>query len=107
IDQNVTLFTASDFNRTFPSNGQGSDHAWGSHHFVVGGAVKGGQMVGTFPDITVGGADDVGNGQFIPTTSIDQLGASIAAWYGVSSTDQDTLFPLLGRFATRTLPLFV
>jgi uncharacterized protein (DUF1501 family) len=106
IAENVTLFTASDFNRTFPSNGKGSDHAWGSHHFVVGGAVKGGQMVGQFPDITVDGPMDVGNGQFIPTTSVDQMSASIASWFGVGNSDLDLLFPLLNRFSPRTLPLF-
>jgi uncharacterized protein (DUF1501 family) len=106
ISENVALFTASDFSRNLPSNGKGSDHAWGSHHFVVGGGVKGGQMVGKFPDLTVGGPDDAGNGAWIPTTSVDQLGASVAQWFGVSPTDSDTLFPLSGRFASRTLPIF-
>jgi uncharacterized protein (DUF1501 family) len=106
ISENVTLFTASDFSRNLPSNGKGSDHAWGSHHFVVGGAVKGGQMIGKFPDLTVGGPDDANNGAWIPTTSVDQLGASVAQWFGVSPTDSDTLFPLSGRFASRTLPIF-
>jgi uncharacterized protein (DUF1501 family) len=107
VSENTTLFTASDFNRNLPSNGKGSDHAWGSHHFVVGGGVKGAQMVGSFPNLTIGGPDDAGNGAWIPTTSVDQLGASMAQWFGVSQTNSDLLFPLAARFNTRTLPLFV
>jgi uncharacterized protein (DUF1501 family) len=107
VSENTTLFTASDFNRNLPSNGKGSDHAWGSHHFVVGGGVKGAQMIGSFPNLTVGGPDDAGNGAWIPTTSVDQLGSSIAQWFGVSATNTDTLFPLVSRFNTRSLPIFV
>lgn len=107
ISENVTLFTASDFNRNLPSNGKGSDHAWGSHHFVVGGSVKGGQMIGSFPNLAVGGPDDAGNGTWIPTTSVDQLGATMAQWFGVSQSNVDLLFPLVNRFASSVLPIFI
>ncbi len=106
VADKVTTFTASDFSRNLKSNGQGSDHAWGAHQLVMGGAVKGGRLFGKFPDLALGSADDVGNGTFLPTTSVDQLGASLAQWFGVSPTDIDTLFPLAGRFASKTLPLF-
>ena len=96
----VTAFTASDFNRTFPSNGRGSDHAWGSHHWVVGGAVRGGAMYGAFPTLVSGGPDDTGSqGLWIPTTSVDQYAATLAAWFGVG-TGLSTVFPNLGRFAS-------
>ena len=97
VQNDVTLFSGSDFGRTFQSNGQGSDHAWGSHHFVVGGAVKGGQIVGRFPDQTVNGPDDAGDGKWIPTTSVDQLGATLGRWFGAGSTLNE-VFPRLSNF---------
>jgi uncharacterized protein (DUF1501 family) len=103
----VTSFTGSDFNRTFRSNGKGSDHAWGSHQFVVGGAVDGGKIAGTFPTMGVDGPDDTGGGAFIPTTSVDQYSATLASWFGVSPGDMTTIFPNLGRFATPNIGLFV
>jgi uncharacterized protein (DUF1501 family) len=103
VANNVTLFTASDFNRTFASNGKGSDHAWGSHQFVVGGAVQGGNMFGAFPTLVVGGPDDTDTGRWIPTTSIDQYAATLATWFGVSPGDMPTIFPRLSRFATPNL----
>ncbi len=103
-DSLVTSFTASDFNRTFPSNGRGSDHAWGNHHFVVGGAVKGGAMYGTFPTLVRGGPDDTDTGGlWIPTTSVDQYSATLASWFGVSAADMPTIFPNLGNFTSPNL----
>jgi len=99
----VTAFTASDFSRTFPSNGQGSDHGWGSHHVIVGGAVKGGRTYGTFPTLTVNGPDDTGTGRWIPTTAVDQYFATLATWFGVDNGNLATIFPNIGRFATSNL----
>ncbi|MDZ4289778.1 MAG: DUF1501 domain-containing protein [Prosthecobacter sp.] len=95
---NVTSFTASDFGRTFPSNGLGSDHGWGSHHLVVGGAVAGKKTYGTFPTLAVGGPDDTSMGRWIPTTSVDQYAATMAKWLGLSSTEVNTILPNLTRF---------
>jgi uncharacterized protein (DUF1501 family) len=100
----VTSFTASDFSRTFPSNGKGSDHAWGNHHFVVGGAVRGGSMYGSFPTLARSGPDDTGSGGlWIPTTSVDQYSATLASWFGVGGGDMGTIFPNLGRFPAANL----
>ena len=95
----VTSFTASDFGRTFPGNGLGSDHGWGSHHLVVGGAVQGQKTYGTFPTLAVNGPDDTSTGRWIPTTSVDQYAATLAKWLGVSSTNIATVFPNVSRFA--------
>jgi uncharacterized protein (DUF1501 family) len=103
LSQKVTVFTASDFGRTFPCNGQGTDHGWGSHHLILGGAVKGGKTYGTFPTLTVGGPDDTSTGRWIPTTAIDQYYATLATWFGVDNSNLSTVFPNLGRFATPNL----
>jgi len=103
----VTTFTASDFGRTFTSNGDGTDHGWGAHHFVMGGAVKGGDIYGAFPLLGTKNAnnnnfdsspDQIGNGSLLPTTSVDQLGATLAKWFGVSDSDALTVFPNLANF---------
>lgn len=105
IASNVTTFTMSDFNRTFIGNANvGTDHAYGGHHLVLGGAVKGGRVYGSFPTLAVKGPDDVSsNGAWLPTTSVDQIGATLANWFGVGSADMDYVFPNLANFTTKNL----
>ena len=103
LANNVTSFTASDFGRTFPSNGVGSDHGWGSHHLILGGAVKGGRTYGQFPTLAVNGPNDTSTGRWIPTTAIDQYFATIATWFGVDSGNLATVFPNIGRFSSPNL----
>ncbi len=98
IANQVTTFTASDFGRTYRSNGDGSDHGWGSHQLVMGGAVKGTDIYGKMPDLTVSGPDDTGLGRWIPSTSVDEYAATLAKWFGVSATDMATVLPNIGRF---------
>ncbi len=101
----VTTFTLSDFGRTLqPASGAGSDHGWGSHHFVMGGAVKGGDFYGTYPTLALGGPDDTGNaGRWIPTISLDQYAATLASWFGVSDVDLASIFPNLVNFSSPKL----
>jgi uncharacterized protein (DUF1501 family) len=103
--QNVTTFTESDFSRTFqPTSGGGSDHAWGSHHFVLGGAVQGGQIFGAFPTFELGGPDDADvRGRWIPTTSIDQYGATLCSWFGIPDSALTTVFPNFANFGSKKL----
>jgi uncharacterized protein (DUF1501 family) len=97
-EDDVTTFSASDFGRTFNTNGDGSDHGWGSHHFVMGGAVRGGDIYGTMPVLEINGPDDTGRGRWIPTTSVDEYAATLASWFGVSATDLPMVLPNIGRF---------
>lgn len=103
LPSKVTAFTASDFGRTFPTNGQGSDHGWGSHHLICGGAVNGRRTYGALPVLTVNGPDDTNTGRWIPTIAVDQYSATLARWFGVSDSDMSTVFPNIGRFATSNL----
>jgi uncharacterized protein (DUF1501 family) len=103
MQKKVVAFTVSDFARTFPSNGSGSDHGWGSHHMIVGGDVLGGMTYGAMPVLAVNGPSDTGTGRWIPTTAVDQYAATLAAWYGVDSTHLPIVFPNLGRFASSNL----
>lgn len=103
VADSVTAFTASDFGRTYVSNGDGSDHGWGSHHFVLGGAVQGGRIYGQVPTLAVNGPNDAGEGRWIPTTSVDEYSATLARWFGVASSDLPLVLPNLGRFAAPDL----
>ena len=98
IASQVTTFTSSDFGRTYRSNGDGSDHGWGNHQFIVGGAVKGTDIYGRMPNLTINGPDDTAQGRWIPTTSVDEYAATLASWFGVSNTDLSTVLPNIGRF---------
>jgi uncharacterized protein (DUF1501 family) len=101
MGSNVTTFTASDFNRTYDSNGQGTDHGWGGHHMVMGGAVNGQKLYGGFPDpdITVSGNPlDTGRGRWIPTTSVDQYAATMAKWFGLSDSQIREVLPTIINF---------
>ncbi len=101
VANQVTSFTVSDFGRTFKAAaGGGSDHAWGNHHFVLGGAVKGGDMYGTFPQLILQGPDDVASeGRWLPTTATDQYAATLATWLGVPASELTSVVPNIGRFA--------
>jgi uncharacterized protein (DUF1501 family) len=105
IDGSVTTFTASEFGRTLtPSGADGSDHAWGNHHFIIGTGVKGGQFYGNFPLLAPGGSNDAGTrGVLLPTTAVDQYGATMAQWFGVPQSGLPTVFPNIGNFASNNL----
>jgi uncharacterized protein (DUF1501 family) len=111
IADRVTTFTLSDFGRTLEASGSGggvgTDHGWGAHHFVMGGAVRGGNFYGipgpngtTFPTVALPSPDDTDSrGRWIPTAAIDQYGGTLASWFGVATGDLTTVFPNLNRFA--------
>jgi uncharacterized protein (DUF1501 family) len=103
----VTLFTQSDFGRTLkPNNSNGTDHAWGNHHFVIGGGVRGGRFYGNYPQLVLGGPDDAGEaeweqqGRWIPTTSVDQYAATLLNWFGADAATQDRVLPNLRNFGS-------
>lgn len=103
MQNSVTLFTNSDFGRTLSSNGDGSDHAWGNHHLILGGAVQGAKYYGQMPSLALGGADDFGAGRIVPTSSTDQYAATLASWFGIPDAGLDAIFPNLTRFGARNL----
>lgn len=98
VQREVTTVTASDFGRTLVSNADGSDHGWGSHHFVMGGAVNGGQFYGTAPHVSITTEDQVGQGRLLPSTSIDQYASSLARWFGVPDSEMASVLPNIGNF---------
>ena len=109
VQNSVTTFTESDFSRTFQPNGNaGTDHGWGSHALVMGGAVKGGALYGTYPTLALSGPDDSGHrGTWVPSTSEDQYMGALAKWFGLSAqADLDYVFPNLAKFEYQT-PAFI
>ena len=105
VADKVTTFTASDFGRTLTGNSNGSDHGWGSMHIVMGGAVKGRRFYGTAPVVANNGPDDVGQGRLLPTTSVEQLAATLGGWLGVSDSELLSLLPNLSNHNTSTRKL--
>jgi uncharacterized protein (DUF1501 family) len=105
VASEVTTFTMSDFSRTFqPNSNNGSDHAWGAHHMVIGGAVKGGQIYGTYPTLALAGPDDSGsNGRWVPSTASSQYAATLAQWFGVPAADLPSILPSIGNFSSSNL----
>ncbi len=103
ISDKVTTFTASEFGRTYASNGDGSDHGWGSHHLVMGGAVNGKNFYGTAPEISVTGSDQVGQGRLLPTTSVDQFAATLASWFGVAASDLSLVVPNINNYSVKNM----
>jgi uncharacterized protein (DUF1501 family) len=99
----VTTFTASDFGRTLSSNADGSDHGWGSHQFVMGGAVNGGRYYGTAPHVSIQTDDQVGQGRLLPSTSVDQFAATLARWFGCSVTELPGILPNIGNYTNTNL----
>ena len=100
---NVLLFTASDFGRTLTTNGDGSDHGWGSHHFVVGGGVKGRKIYGRFPVTALNTEDDIGSGRLLPGIAVTELAATLGGWMGLSSTDLSYVLPTLSNFSNQNI----
>ncbi len=106
LSNQVTAFTASDFGRTMRSNGDGSDHGWGSYHFVTGGAIKERSFFGKAPTLGAESRDDVGQGRMLPTMAVDQLAATLATWMGVSPTNLVDVVPNINSYSTKDLGLF-
>ena len=98
LSEKVTTFTSSDFARTLSTNGSGTDHAWGGNHLVFGGAVNGGKVYGTYPELALESQLDTGRGRLIPTTSVDEYVSDLALWMGVSKTNLPLILPNLSRF---------
>jgi uncharacterized protein (DUF1501 family) len=103
----VTAFTQSDFGRTLTSNGDGTDHAWAGNQIVLGGAVNGQDIYGSYPTLEIGGPEDVGGGRIIPSISADQYAATLAKWFGIPDADLDIVAPNLSNFAQRDLGFMI
>ena len=107
LSENVTTFTGSDFGRTMTSNGNGTDHGWGNHHFVIGGAVNGARIIGDIPDYDVGSDRYTQTAaRMIPTTATEQYAATLGRWFGLGNAELQSVFPFLGNFETPYLDLF-
>lgn len=98
LSRDVTLFTASDFGRTLAVNGDGTDHGWGGHYFVLGGAVNGGELYGSLPPPAFGHEADSGSGRLIPSMAVEQYAAELGRWFGLSNSELATALPNLGNF---------
>jgi uncharacterized protein (DUF1501 family) len=103
VADQVTTFTAADFGRTLTANGDGTDHGWGGHHFVVGGAVRGGNIYGDIPIAQLGHNQDAGNGRLIPTASVEQFAAPLGQWFGLNNQELATALPRLTNFPNGAL----
>jgi uncharacterized protein (DUF1501 family) len=104
VANSVTTMTMTDFGRTLKSNGTGSDHGWGAHQLVMGGAVNGGRLAGAMPPVALNTSFDVGQGRLLPTTSSDAYAATFARWMGATEGELDAIFPNLSRFPQRGMP---
>ena len=103
LQNNVVLYTASDFGRTLTSNGSGSDHAWGGNHFIISGSgnINGGEIYGEYPDLALNNSStDIGRGRILPTTSVDSYMAELAYWYGVPNSEISTVIPNINNFSS-------
>ena len=101
LQNNVVLYTASDFGRTLTSNGSGSDHAWGGNHFIISGSANGGEIYGEYPDLALNNSStDLGRGRILPTTSVDSYMAELAYWYGVPNSEMSTVIPNINNFSS-------
>ena len=107
VANNVTTFTASEFGRALQANNDGSDHGWGGHHFIVGGAVRGNRIYGKWPTVALHSDDDARRGILIPTTSVDQYAATLAQWLGVAPSNLRTVVPYIGNFDSSNLGFMV
>ena len=107
LSQNVVTFTQSEFGRTLTSNGDGTDHGWAGNQIIMGEPVRGGRIYGHMPSQIINSQDDLGDGRIIPTTSIDQFGGELAAWFGLGQSEINEIFPNLYRFDQGQLNLFV
>jgi uncharacterized protein (DUF1501 family) len=103
VASKVTTFTASDFGRTLSSNADGSDHGWGSHQFVMGGAVNGGRFYGTAPHVSIQTNDQVGQGRLLPSSSVDEFAATLARWFGCTTSELPGILPNVGNFTNTNL----
>jgi uncharacterized protein (DUF1501 family) len=107
LAEQITTFTMSDFGRTLTSNGDGTDHGWGGHQLIMGGAVNGQELYGKMPSLELGSDDDLGDGRIIPTLSVDQYAASLSRWFGLSENELNAVFPNLSRFDNNNLDFFL
>ena len=105
VANDVTSFTASDFGRTLAVNDDGTDHGWGGHHFVVGGAVNGGQIIGSVPPCEFGHSADSGGGRLIPSLAVEQYAAPLGQWFGLNQDELATALPNLTNFDALATPL--